>query len=473
MGGRNDTTRDLEQLPEIDPTTVSILDLGKDSSIWLTKVFQYDDAGKLTLVRFTDGENPHARWFYHQPASFISLKQVEAILASLVEMANGKACLIRGALRPEPAQKVDEKGLPLRDNEGRIRRVKDNFYDTPLTWIMTDFDVIEAPTDATEEQLKNPQWCADYIINTYMPKEFHEAGYVAQLSASHLMTENKSRLIKIHIFWLLDRPVSNAYAKAWMQERCPQSDYRLMNVVQEHFISAPVLPDGCADPISSRLYRHDGPVVVVPAGIQVSTGPDPSRQKRYTIKKSTALETAKHLTPNMGYDEWCKQICPGIKSTIFVDDDTGEELADFGFELWDGISSGALSGIEPDGYDADECFAKWNSFVAWREGKKNSTWLSVDRLARENGYRGPHPNAAVLDNGTLEPVRFIHFNKKTGHPRPTLANACIGPFRRRLSLKCTPNRNVAFSGVHVRFVTNTRRSAGRAGRAEDAHLRHR
>lgn len=74
--------------------------------------------------------------------------------------------------------------------------------DAPRNWIVFDFDRVEAK-DASD------------AIRKYLPKECHEAPYIAQLSASMQRPDVKS--FSAHIFMWLAKPVTSKHLQEWLE----------------------------------------------------------------------------------------------------------------------------------------------------------------------------------------------------------------------------------------------------------------
>lgn len=163
-------------------------------------------------------------------------------------------------------------------NGGFLRRTRnpENFVDVPRTWLCLDVDNYEPFGDPVNE----PEDAILDFIASVLPAEFHGHSFTWQLSASAGMayydlekktdkqtgevteakrfTDNRLKL-KVHLYFILDRPLDLATKKAWAKATSPMIDPALFNEVQPHFIAWPILGDGVADPITVRVGHYAGP----------------------------------------------------------------------------------------------------------------------------------------------------------------------------------------------------------------------
>lgn len=96
-----------------------------------------------------------------------------------------------------------------------------------------------------------------------LPPEFRDAACVVQWSNSMGF---KQGLIRVHLWFWLDKAISDNEAKAWLQDY--PVDPALYSPVQPHYTANPILGEGVADPIAKRvgLYAPEGSadIVLVP-----------------------------------------------------------------------------------------------------------------------------------------------------------------------------------------------------------------
>jgi hypothetical protein len=186
-----------------------------------------------------------------------NLAELSSALTTLESMPN--CFVIRGAPAP---------GL---DCTRAQQRTKTNFQ-TPVRgghWVLIDFDKVPLP-DALRLADGVAAVC-EYLI-TLLPPEFHHASYHWQLSSSAGIGDPS--VVSMHLWFWLDRPIPDAYLKAWgsawnaaNKHRVAGKsiiDTRLFNDVQAHYTAAPTFV-GMADPfpVRSGLVRKSVDVVAI------------------------------------------------------------------------------------------------------------------------------------------------------------------------------------------------------------------
>lgn len=136
-----------------------------------------------------------------------------------------------------------------------------SFEPAPRRWVMLDIDGIQLPAGMNDFNGHADEIIAHAI--SFLPDQFQTASCVYQWSGSMGF---KTAQIRIHLWFWLDRPVSDEQLKAWMQNS--PVDRSLFNPVQVHYTANPILEDGAVDPITQRvgLYmpKAGSDTVVVP-----------------------------------------------------------------------------------------------------------------------------------------------------------------------------------------------------------------
>ena len=200
-------------------------------------------ANKQVIAR--EGADPEIRG-YSAGKYFLVLETPVANIGDLssllqsVEKHNA-ALVIRGAPRPDL------------DLKQKHRRTKENFQ-TPRNgrkWILIDFDKIPLPSGLSLQQ--NVAAVCEFLI-TLLPHEFHAASYHWQLSSRAGLGDPS--IASMHIWFWLNRPVSDAQLKAWgvwwnAKAGLKIVDTALFNDVQAHYTAAPQFV-GMSDPFASR-----------------------------------------------------------------------------------------------------------------------------------------------------------------------------------------------------------------------------
>ncbi|MGK9452192.1 DUF927 domain-containing protein [Acidithiobacillus caldus] len=148
--------------------------------------------------------------FIWQRQSFRTLRSFEVILKKLSSVPD--ACIIRGAPK-EGLGKV-------------VTRTKENFPepDEGRAWVMLDIDGVNPP----DGMLPWSREAVDFVT-TLLPAEFREVSYVAVLSNSAgILTREGVPLksgVRVHLFYLLDRPIPGPLLAAWLELECYRSGF--------------------------------------------------------------------------------------------------------------------------------------------------------------------------------------------------------------------------------------------------------
>ncbi|MFM9859147.1 hypothetical protein RUR49_11770 [Pseudoxanthobacter sp. M-2] len=194
---------------------------------------------------------PQNEWHWRvETREFRDLETLHAVLAEV--SATPTACVIRGA--------------PLDDTDrSRTRRRKEHFADVPRRWAMLDFDGIAAPDGL--DWLNRPAETVAFL-QSLLPAAFQGVGCRFNYSGSAGTAAGGG--IRMHLWFIFDRPVSNAALKAWLGDLVKPEGGRLVDPalfrpVQPHFTAAPLFLDGARDPVPLRsgIWRSARDVVAV------------------------------------------------------------------------------------------------------------------------------------------------------------------------------------------------------------------
>jgi len=265
-----------------------------------------------------------AKYFTLETKQVESLAQLHELLLALAGQPN--AVLIRGVA-------VDAMLAKERDGEqykpGKVRRSLDYFDDQPGHWVLIDVDRYDS---LTVDAILDPQGAIDDFIQTSLPAEFAEAGYIYQLSNSH-GHPGKAGTLNAHIWFWLAVALTSAQLKAYALDVSLAADMALFHPVQCHYTANPIFEDGVVDPVArsgaARIGYVQGLVgdelelrvslEAMAAGVTAGSG---GRAQRMRDKVSAdpivqALE-AKGLVKSARKDGGLNIVCP------FADEHTGE-----------------------------------------------------------------------------------------------------------------------------------------------------
>jgi hypothetical protein len=173
---------------------------------------------------------------------------------------NDKGVIIRGKTDYPQGQKVRR----LVKDEGRP---DGTFYDSPTAWICIDFDEKIVPDNLNRLSLKAVEW----LINAYLPPEFHNTSYIYQWSASAGLEYNGQPVkngTNIHLFFYFDKGLSQPELKSWFRDN-KNIDRSVFGIVQPIFVNANVVKDdGIIDLIPSNqkigLVKKENAFVATP-----------------------------------------------------------------------------------------------------------------------------------------------------------------------------------------------------------------
>jgi hypothetical protein len=164
--------------------------------------------------------------------------------------ADPMVCAIPGRLKPgiDPDAVVYRTLHPQEDGRPAC------FDDVPRRWIMIDMDKVTIPAGLVGDLDRSRR----YLLSLLTP-EFQNAAHHYQWSASTGL--NGFSTLSIHLFFMLDRPVSNADMKMWANWSNEASrkrglgklvDPAVYSAVQVHYTAAPIFGRGVVDPLLGR-----------------------------------------------------------------------------------------------------------------------------------------------------------------------------------------------------------------------------
>ena len=187
----------------------------------------------VTVLRTDEGRFATKRWAWSVPlqewrkvsyeagAWFAPTEHPVGNLTELVTVLDAvrrdpRAFVVRGALTD--AAKT----------AGRIRRrkhlkggVQPTLVEVERQWLMIDVD--NWPLRPMDDLAADPELAIDAAIHALLPPAFHDAECWWQLSSSAGFATG---MLKVHLFYWLDRPATNAHVKAVFEQHAPDIDPR-------------------------------------------------------------------------------------------------------------------------------------------------------------------------------------------------------------------------------------------------------
>ena len=191
--------------------------------------------------------------------------QIDGIqdLLGILDLLRGQrnTCVIRGRVLPGVEQPCRRLTKPRTENGVHYEAT---IEDVPRRWLMIDFDSVDAPLDV--DFTREPHVCAEHL-RALLPPEFRASACVWQASGSAGFKPG----VRLHLWFLLDRPLTGDECKAWLSTARVKFDRTLFGAVQPHFTADPEL-DGVPDPMSQRIgMLTGGEFVPVPDALPTDT----------------------------------------------------------------------------------------------------------------------------------------------------------------------------------------------------------
>lgn len=163
------------------------------------------------------------------------------------------AFIVRGALHDDVAVAVAA------DPRHQIRRRKlakngivPSLVEVSRRWIMIDID--NWPLPVWGDLVDDPNTVIDTAIHELLPAPFRDAECWWQLSSSAGFAAG---FLKVHLFFWLTEPATNAHIKAVLEEHAPGVDRAPFNAAQPHYIADPII-EGGHDPLPRRTGWRKG-----------------------------------------------------------------------------------------------------------------------------------------------------------------------------------------------------------------------
>ena len=192
----------------------------------------------------------------HFDMRVVAFKDLPELFDILVRAAaDSRQFVIRGSLMDDAPRNA--AGHVRRTSRKQTDGEEPSFQDTDREWVMIDFDKVDNPNELDPISIE-----AMEHLRTLLPPAFRGVSCIYSLSASAGMTD--SDMISGHLWFVLDKPVSNRELKVWLSGY--PVDTALFNAVQPHYIAPPVFCDGLVDPVDERKGLLPGrcDVVAVP-----------------------------------------------------------------------------------------------------------------------------------------------------------------------------------------------------------------
>ena len=196
--------------------------------------------------------------FDHSSVQINSLSALSELLLDLESRTD--AYVIRGNLIEGRQQQAIRRTL-------KPRQCQEPFFETASrSWCMIDIDDVPLPEELSDYKNNKTELVAHAVSK--LPSQFQGVQCWYQFSSSMGIKKDK---IRLHLWYWLSRPCSDAEMKGWLQEY--SVDLALFNPVQPHFTANPIFLEGATDPFPDRsgMYQpSDIMEVTVPELIPVA-----------------------------------------------------------------------------------------------------------------------------------------------------------------------------------------------------------
>ena len=192
---------------------------------------------RLTKRWTVEGVVPQdkAKRFSVEALNVDSIAGLSAVLSNIENLP--MVCVIRGLYK-------GGEGSTVEDTEKTL----EYFVDAPHRWLCLDIDGFEPvlwdPVTETHGAVRE-------FIQTRLPPEFHGAAHHWQLSSS-AGAPGKEGILKLHLWFMLDREVHGYQLEAWQRWSKTPVDVTVFRTVQWHYTAAPLFDEGVVDPVPVR-----------------------------------------------------------------------------------------------------------------------------------------------------------------------------------------------------------------------------
>jgi hypothetical protein len=233
-------------------------------------------ADRITILRCERGRRATKRWFLDPYTGKSKLEGYDAgkwfaVESAEVECIGALSALLTRLGRDTTALVIRGELLPGVDPR-RVRRLKHRrgnagpCFAEPVggrRWVLIDFDRV--PIRADIDLVDDPEGAVEYLVGL-LPDAFQDVSCHWQLSSSAGMSD--LGVLSAHLWFWLDRPVTEGGLKRWATTIAVPIDRSLFNEVQPHFTAAPIFEAGVRDPLPRRsglrIGLEDAVQLVVP-----------------------------------------------------------------------------------------------------------------------------------------------------------------------------------------------------------------
>lgn len=259
-----------------------------------------------------------AKWYSFNEHSISNLSDLETLLQKLRSKPH-QAVLTDAFIGATAAADVTHIDEPV-FRDGKLRRVREAFEDTPQGVFCVDIDGwLGSP--AHIDPVLDPEACIQAWVELYLPDAFQNVDFIWQVSSSAGMPGKAG--LRAHVWFWLAAPASKDSLKDWATTHFTREsamDAGIFNRVRIHYTADPIF-EGVDDPVPARMGRFDSMVadevdfvfgsvepLVLPrvAGSSISDDADDAFLRRVAAQPPLGLteDEARDAIFALPYDEW-------------------------------------------------------------------------------------------------------------------------------------------------------------------------
>lgn len=210
-------------------------------------------AGALTTKKWnSDGTLTPAADVKNLDVEYVPVGSLAELSAALVGLeSQTKRGVIREFFKPDALALCEAMGDP-QYQPGKLMRRQAVLDVVPHHWVMFDVDGFQVEGfDPNAE----PARAVREFIEAALPSVFSGVSHHWKLSSSAGHPSVAPGVLKAHVWFWLDTPLTSPQLSAWAERNAPSVDLSVLRAAQWHFTARPVFDPGVQDPIACRSGR--------------------------------------------------------------------------------------------------------------------------------------------------------------------------------------------------------------------------
>lgn len=274
-----------------------------------TKAFKMSPDGTIEKKSFNAG-----KLFTHESVSVSNIEELSTLIEGLV--GSPDKFIIRGQIKADMPDVVRRK-----------THEPDSAFDAvSQPWVMLDIDKQLCPEyfDPANNPDEVVKWIQDML-----PKDFHNRTCFWKFSSSQGVYSDK-KTVSIHLYYWLDRVVSDAEWKRYFKSLSTPVDSALFSPVQIHYTANPIF-ENMSDPLPNRsgIFRGEFDVVNVPEIPKTEKVATVSRPETEPVVSDSDKENAIDMLLPYYREGSRDRLCGAVSATLYRKGWSAENAADF------------------------------------------------------------------------------------------------------------------------------------------------